>query len=150
MTDDVNRKTVMNQDPSQSESPESGLPATGSDWNNGISRRSFLKKTGGATVATMVTWHGMKLNAEEDPPQAQVPLKMVVVIPSGSTMYLDSPDANPQNDVTLSNFTTMNSGDSLTEWAFSSSGQQTMEIEPGTGRVFVNGPATWTFTREKN
>jgi hypothetical protein len=30
----------------------SELPATG----NGITRRSFIKRTGGATVATMVTW----------------------------------------------------------------------------------------------
>ena len=37
--------------------------AAGNEWNNGITRRSFLKRTGGATLATMVTWHGMTLDS---------------------------------------------------------------------------------------
>jgi hypothetical protein len=30
---------------------------SGGGWGNGITRRSFIKRTGGATVATLVAWN---------------------------------------------------------------------------------------------
>lgn len=52
----------MNHDPlvpphSDGRQPENSPANAGHEWNNGITRRSFLKRTGGATLATMVTWN---------------------------------------------------------------------------------------------
>ena len=53
--------------PARSQS-DTTTTAAGHEWNNGISRRSFLKRTGGATLGTMVAWHlsTSKSNAEEN------------------------------------------------------------------------------------
>lgn len=38
----------------------------GSLWNNPITRRSFLKRTGGATVATFIAWHSVTQISKAD------------------------------------------------------------------------------------
>lgn len=44
---------------------------TGSEWNNGITRRSFLKRTGGVTAATIIAWNSSALSARAtEPPTA--------------------------------------------------------------------------------
>ena len=57
----------------------------GSSWNGGLSRRRFLKRTGGATVATLVAWHAASLESRAEgepeagdsaPPPPPGPFKM--------------------------------------------------------------------------
>ncbi len=51
--------------PSSRRQPENTDPSqAGHQWNNRITRRSFLKRTGGATLATMVTWHGTTMHSK--------------------------------------------------------------------------------------
>jgi hypothetical protein len=42
---------------------DDGQLGGGAAWNNSISRRSFLKRTGGATAATLVAWHSLQSTA---------------------------------------------------------------------------------------
>lgn len=46
----------------RSQSETSGS-SEGHQWNSGVTRRSFLKRTGGATLATMVAWHSTQNHA---------------------------------------------------------------------------------------
>jgi hypothetical protein len=45
--------------------PESRFSG-GASWNDGMSRRSFLKRTGGATAATLVAWHSASLKCRAE------------------------------------------------------------------------------------
>lgn len=52
----------MNRDqpvtlPSNNSQPENTSLSAGHEWNNGITRRSFLKRTGGATLGAMIVLH---------------------------------------------------------------------------------------------
>jgi hypothetical protein len=75
--------------------------AAGAAWNSSISRRRFLKRTGGATVATLVTWHAISLEmSAAEPPEAGESGKNVwwitkvkdgaatVVVPQGANLSL--------------------------------------------------------------
>lgn len=42
--------------------------AVGNAWNNSLSRRRFLKRSGGATLATLVAWHGTTVRSEASEP----------------------------------------------------------------------------------
>ena len=46
------------------------LPFSGQDWNNKIIRRSFLKRTGGATLATIAAWNLTSTSSEAAAPTA--------------------------------------------------------------------------------
>jgi hypothetical protein len=50
-------------------SDEGGAGGGGAGWNNQLSRRSFLKRTGGATAATFVAWHISSSNVRADSTQ---------------------------------------------------------------------------------
>lgn len=48
------------------QAPEGFSSGGGSLWNNPITRRSFLKRTGGATVATFIAWHSVSQISRAD------------------------------------------------------------------------------------
>lgn len=84
----------------------------------------------------------------DEPPQALVPLKMRIVVPEGEEFEISDPDSAPQGWVTLSDFTTMNSGDTLTDWHVEGHGYNT-RYDATTGKWYVEGPADLGYTREK-
>ena len=57
--------------PSANRQPENNGPSsTGHEWNNGITRRIFLKRTGGATIGTIITWNLGTNTADAKIPEA--------------------------------------------------------------------------------
>lgn len=70
---------------------------TGSD---GISRRTFIKRTGGATVATMVAWHLSAIDAQANPGSGEVSDPYEATLKK-ARMHQDDPE-QPEQPVTPS------------------------------------------------
>ncbi len=63
------QRPIRTPPPSPRSQPESIAPTSaGHEWNNGITRRSFLKRTGGATVATFLSWNLTVKNSQAATP----------------------------------------------------------------------------------
>lgn len=135
--------------PSPSDDRQSESTASGTEWNNGITRRSFLKRTGGATLATMVTWHlATDQSLAGNVLKAELPLKAKVTIGAGEFSPVGNPEVHGPGELELSDWTTLNSGESLTDWENDDTGNhpRTRLID---GVWYYVGPATITYTREK-
>ena len=59
------------------------------------------------------------------------------------------PDGPGDGQLTLGNFTTMSSGDYLTQWTVIAGNGMNVEANLITGVTTISGPGTITFTREK-
>ncbi|MEY4246262.1 MAG: hypothetical protein RLZZ245_3847 [Verrucomicrobiota bacterium] len=94
----------------------------------------------------MVAWHGLSSNASAtEPPKALVPMKAVLTLKAGERAEITG---GPPGYAEYSDWTTMNSGEKLGGWWVS---QKTMTpyTDPQTGKRYVDGPGTITFSRVK-
>jgi hypothetical protein len=61
------QRPIRTPPPSPFSQPEITPTFAGHEWNNGVTRRSFLKRTGGATVATIISLHLTSTSANAYP-----------------------------------------------------------------------------------
>jgi hypothetical protein len=138
--------------PSSNSQPEN-FSSAGHDWNNGITRRSFLKRTGGATLATMVTWHGVVNRTYAEAVGnggGWVVVEVTYTIPAGQSFVLPQGSSTPDNHPgyeqwAVKKLTKLNSSQSLDNWEADFGGAKPEKI----GNMFVIwGPAVVRFWRE--
>ena len=113
--------------------------SSGHEWNNGISRRSFLKRTGGATVGTLVAWYSSSMDASANLPPVQryVNCKLVITLQRGDgRVWLDDvPSGGIESDPKP-----FNSGDTLTPWEFLLPRPPGAMFDPATQRWYIDAP----------
>lgn len=132
--------------PSSPGQPEkTGHAAPGHDWNNSITRRNFLRRTGGATVATVAVWHGMTNQSFATGPHQGYPvvIKVTITIPAGSTWKASNDPLAAPADWKAEEEGEMGSGDTLTAWS-RTSGDGTPIVEVNGN---INGPKVIVYTR---
>lgn len=83
-----------------------------------------------------------------NPAKAELPLKAKVTIGEGELSPVGNPTAHGPNNLELSEWVTLNSGEHLTDWENDNTGNhsRTRLID---GVWYYVGPATITYTRKK-
>ena len=72
------------------------LASSGNAWNDGLTRRRFLKRSGAATAATFIAWHGLSLDAKASIPKPAFSNRITIKVCVEITV--DTPTPEELND----------------------------------------------------